>query len=117
MRSQKLDLTTRKTEEGKTIKVTVEVMSWLKEDFGHQGWDKLVIEETVSPGTSVMDLLRTIASKYPRFGQKAFANPNQDLLDYCAVIRNGTFISALADLNTELQDGDNIKLSPGFYGG
>ncbi|HEY81799.1 MAG TPA: MoaD/ThiS family protein [Dehalococcoidia bacterium] len=111
-----MDLTTRKTKEGQAIKVTVEVMSWLKEDFGHQGWDKLVIEETVSPGTSVMDLLRVIADKHPRFGQKAFAK-NQDFLDYCAVIRNGTFLSALADLNTELQDGDNIKLSPGFYGG
>jgi len=113
----KLDLTTRKTKGEPTIKVTVEVMSWLKEDFGHKGWDKLVLEETVSPGTSIMDLLRIIASKYPRFGQKAFGNPNQDFLDYCAVILNGTFLSAMAELNTELKDGDNIKLSPGFYGG
>jgi molybdopterin converting factor small subunit len=113
----KLNLTTGKTEERATIKVTVEVMSWLKEDFGHQGADKLVLEETISPGTSIMDLLHLMADKYPRFGQKAFGNSKQDFLDYCAVILNGTFLSALAELNTELKAGDNVKLSPGFYGG
>jgi hypothetical protein len=45
-----------------TIKVSVEVMSWLKEDFEHEGWDRLVFDQ-------------------------------------------------------ELKDGDNVKLTPGFYGG
>ena len=100
-----------------TIKVNIEVMSWLKEDFGHQNWDKLVLEETVSPGASIKDLIHLIAKKYPKFGQKALADPNQDFFDYCAVILNGSFLSNPAALNTELKEGDNIKLSPGFYGG
>ena len=98
-------------------KVTIEVMSWLKEDFGHEGWDKLVFEEAISPGTSIMDLLHTLAKKYPKFAKKAFADPNQDFFDYCAVILNGSFLSNPAALNTELKEGDNLKLSPGFYGG
>lgn len=92
-------------------------MSWLKEDFDHEGWDKLFLEETVSQGTSIIDLLHLLAKKYPKFGKKAFADSNQSFFDYCAVIYNGTFLSALAELNTELKEGDNIKLSPGFYGG
>ncbi|MFQ5997466.1 MAG: MoaD/ThiS family protein [Dehalococcoidales bacterium] len=100
-----------------TPKVTIEVMSWLKEDFGHEGWGKLVFQEAISPETSIMDLLHTLAKKYPRFAKKAFADPNQDFLDYCAVILNGSFLSNPASLNTKLKDGDDIKLSPGFYGG
>ena len=100
-----------------TTKVTIEVMSWLKEDFGHEGWDKLLFEEAISPGTSIMDLLQIMADKYPKFGQKAFADPKQDFFDYCAVILNESLLSAPMTLNTELKEGDNIKLSPGFYGG
>ena len=99
------------------IKVNIEVLSWLKEDFDHEGWDKLLLEETVSQGTSIIDLLHLLSKKYPKFGKKAFADPHQSFFDYCAVISNGTFLSALAELNTELKEGDNIKLSPGFYGG
>ena len=99
------------------IKVTVEVMSWLKEDFGHEGWDTLVIEETVPTGASIMDLLHTLAGKYSVFGKKAFAVEQKVTFDYCAVIWNGTFLADLAELDTELKDGDTIKLIPGIYGG
>jgi molybdopterin converting factor small subunit len=105
------------TKKEATLKVTIEIISWLKEDFDHEGWDKLILEETIRSGTSIMDLLHYLAEKYPKFGQKAFVNPAQDFLDYCAVILNGSFRSNLAALNTDLKEGDNLKLSPGFYGG
>jgi len=92
-------------------------MSWLKEDFDHEGWDKLVFEESVNPGASVMDLLHLLADKYSKFGKKAFADQNQNFFEYCAVILNGTFLSSANELNTELKEEDNVKLSPGFYGG
>ena len=100
-----------------TTKVSVEVMSWLKEDFDHEGWDRLVFNYEVAMGSSIMDLLQQLAKKYPKFKQKAFVDAKQNLLDYCAVIFNGTFLSSLQDLNTKLEEGDNIKLTPGFYGG
>jgi molybdopterin converting factor small subunit len=99
------------------IKVSIEVMAWLKEDFGHEGWDKLIFDQEVARGSSIMDLLQQLAKKYPKFRQKAFIDAKQNLLDYCAVIYNGTFLSSLHDLNTELKEGDNVKLTPGFYGG
>ena len=100
-----------------TIKVTVEVMSYLKEDFGHEGWDTLVIKETVPTGASIMDLLHTLAGKYSVFGKKAFAVEPKVTFDYGAVIWNGTFLATVAELDTELKDGDTIKLIPGLYGG
>jgi len=99
------------------IKVTIEVMSWLKEDFDHKSWDRLVFEEVISPRASIMNLLYLMAKKYPKFDQRAFADPKQDFFEYCAVILNGSLLSALADLKTELKGGDNLKLCPGFYGG
>jgi molybdopterin converting factor small subunit len=100
-----------------TTKVSVEVMSWLKEDFGYDGFGNLVLEETVNRETSVMDLTYLMASKYPKFGKKAFADPKQHLFDYCLVILNGNIISNPAELNKELKDGDTVKFTPAFSGG
>lgn len=100
-----------------TIKVTVEVMSYLKKDFGHEGCDRFVIEETVPTGASIINLLHTLAGKYSVFGKKAFAVESKVTFDYGAVIWNGTFLATLAELDTELKDGDTIKLIPVIYGG
>ncbi len=100
-----------------TIKVSVEVLSWLKEDFNHEGWDKLIFDQEIARGSSIMDLLRQLAQKYPKFNQKAFADSKNNLLDYCAVVFNGTFLSSLQNLDTKLKEGDSVKLTPGFYGG
>ncbi len=100
-----------------TMKVNVEVMSWLKEDFEHEGWDRLVFDQEITGNSSIMDLLQQLARKYPRFNQKAFIDSRHNLLDYSAVVFNGTFLSSLQNLDTELKEGDNVKLTPGFYGG
>lgn len=99
------------------MKISVEIISWLKDDFNHKSSERLVLEENVSPGTTIMDLLHVIAEKYPKFGQKAFGGAAQALFEYCIVILNGTFLSAPAELNTPLKEGDAIKFSPAFYGG
>ncbi|NQT05388.1 MAG: MoaD/ThiS family protein, partial [Dehalococcoidia bacterium] len=91
-----------------TVKVSVEVMSWLKEDFEHEGWDRLVFDQEITGNSSIMDLLQQLAKKYPRFNQKAFIDSKQNLLDYSAVVFNGTFLSSLQNLDTELKEGDNI---------
>ncbi len=100
-----------------TIKVSVEVLSWLKEDFDHEGWDKLIFDQEIAHGSSIMGLLQQLGKKYPKFNQKAFADSKNDLLDYCAVVFNGTFLSSLQNLDTKLKEGDSVKLTPGFYGG
>ena len=100
-----------------TIKVSVEVISWLKEDFDHEGWDRLVFNHETAPGSSIMDLLRQLARKYPKFGKKAFADPKQHLFDYCLVILNGNIVSNPAELNKELKEGDTVKFAPAFSGG
>jgi len=99
------------------MKVTVEIMSWLKEDFNYKGQGSLLLEEVVTPGTSIMDLIHLMADKYPKFGKKVFNGQRQELTDYCLVILNGSIVSALAELNTEMKKGDTIKFLPFFFGG
>jgi len=90
------------------IKVTIEIMSVLKDDFDYTSSDSLVLTEVVSPGTSVVDLIRLMSDKYPKFGKKAFDAQKQVLTDYCGVMLNGRFVSASAELNMELKEGDTV---------
>ncbi len=99
------------------MKISVEILSWLRDDFDHSSTEKLVLEEDVNQKTTIMDLLRKIAEKYPKFRRKAFGGTEQALFEYCIVILNGTFLSAPAELKRTLQEGDEVKLSPAFYGG
>ena len=99
------------------IHVNFEVMSWLREHFNYKGVDKFVIKETVPGGSSVMELLRMLAGKYPVFGKKAFSVKQTVTFDYCSVSLNGTLITGLPGLDIELNDGDTIKLFPHIYGG
>ena len=106
-----------KVKEQPTIKVSVEVVSWLKEDFGHDGWDRLAFDQEIPRSSTLMGLLQQLGKEYPKFRQKAFAEAGRNLLDYSAVVHNDTFLSSLQDLDIELKEGDEIKLAPGFYGG
>lgn len=99
------------------IKVTIEIMLWLKDDFDHESSGSLVLEEIVTPGTSIVDLIHLMADKYPKFGKKAFDDQKQALTDYCLVILNESIVTALAELNTELKEGDAVKFLPAFFGG
>ncbi len=97
------------------FEISIEVMSWLKEDFNHKTPGGLTLKEMVSPHTSIMELVRRLADKYPAFNKKTFAHKD-GMTEYCMVILNGRLISP-AELNQELKPGDKITLTPAFYGG
>jgi molybdopterin converting factor small subunit len=97
------------------FEIPVEVMSWLKEDFNHETPGGLTLTETVTPKTSILDLVRRLADKYPAFKKKTFEHKD-GLTEYCMVILNGRLISP-AELSQEIKPGDKITLTPAFYGG
>jgi len=100
----------------KTISITIEVLSWLKEDFNHKITDTVILKESIKPETSLIDLLRTLAERYPAFARKTFGHKD-GLTEYCMVILNGEIVSPLDLEKKTLQAGDVIKLTPAFYGG
>jgi molybdopterin converting factor small subunit len=99
------------------IKITLEVKASLRGDFGHDGMGAFTLEETVPAGYTVMESLRRLAGNYPIFRQKAFAVENKVTFDYCVVFLNGAVLHRLADLETELEEGDELMLIPNIYGG
>ena len=99
------------------MRIVIEVTSWLKDDFDYKDTGSLVLEEAVSPGASIMDLIHLMADKYPRFGRKLLNGQKQDWLGDCLVILNGGIVSASTELNTGLKEGDTITFAPAFYGG
>ena len=99
------------------IKVTLEAKASLGGDFGHQGLGAFILEETVPAGSTVMELLHKLSGNYPVFRQKAFAVESKVTFDYCAVFLNGAVLHRLADLDTELKEGDKVMLIPNLYGG
>ena len=62
-------------------------------------------------------LLNRVAGNYPVFRQKAFAVESKVTFDYCVVFLNGAVLHRLADLDTELKEGDKVMLIPNIYGG
>ena len=104
------------SDKSETINITIEVLSWLKEDFNHKITDTVVLNESVGPETSLMDLLRALAKRYPAFARKTFGHKD-GLTEYCMVILNGEIVSPLDLEKKTLQEGDVIKLTPAFYGG
>jgi molybdopterin converting factor small subunit len=97
------------------FEVPIEVMSWLKEDFGQKSPGSLAFRETVANGMTIMDLIRHLGGKFPIFGKKAFGQ-KEDMTEYCMVILSGRIISSV-ELSQELKPGDKITLTPAFYGG
>lgn len=100
-----------------TIKIIIEIMSWLKDDFDHKSPDRLVLEEIISQGTTIMDLIHFMADKYPKFGKRTLNIENQGLFDYCIMILNEDIVSTPAELNVKLKKGDIVKLVPTICGG
>jgi molybdopterin converting factor small subunit len=99
------------------IKVTLEPKAYLRGDFGHEGLGAFTLEETVPTGSTIMELLHRLAGNYPVFRQKAFAVESKVTFDYCVVFLNGAVLHRLADLDTELKEGDKVMLIPNIYGG
>ena len=63
------------------FEVPVEVLSWLKEDFGHRTPGAFAFSEKVTRGMTIIDLLHQLGARFPVFGKKAFAE-KQDLTEY-----------------------------------
>jgi len=99
------------------IRVVVEIVAWLRDYFDYAGEGRLVFNETITPGTTVMGLVRLLSNRYPKFGKEAFEEQGHELSGNIAVILNGDTISSPAELDSELKEGDVVTLLPAFVGG
>jgi len=98
-----------------SIRVTVEVVPWLTDYFGHGGQGRFRVDESVGPGTTILGLLRVLGQEYPLFGQAAFRG--EELSGHVSVMLNGRWLQPSYNLEHELKSNDRITLLPAFAGG
>ena len=95
--------------------VTVEVVPWLTDYFGHRGRGRLHLEERVVQGATVLDLMRNLATRYPGFAREAFSQG--ELGGHIAVLLNGRWLQPSYNLDATLESDDTVTLLPAFTGG
>ena len=98
-----------------SLRVTVEIVPWLTDHFGHKGHGRLRIEEAVPRGTTILGLLNSLADRHSGFRQVAL--PNGELSGAISVLLNNRWLQPSYNLDYQLQDSDTVTLLPAFTGG
>lgn len=74
------------------------------------------IELELAGGTTVSELLKALCSRYEGLCDEIFDSPGT-LKKYVNILKNGRNIYFLRDLDTVLDDGDDIVIFPPVAGG
>lgn len=98
------------------MKVRVEVIPWLADVFGGQQ-KSIAWEEDLDRETKVGDLLHSLATHQPKFGEIAFDAATGKFTAQVNVIHNDRLLQLPQEWDTPLQDGDSVILAPAFAGG
>jgi molybdopterin converting factor small subunit len=98
-----------------SIQVTVEVVPWLTDHFGHKGHGRLSIQKAVPQGSTILDLLRSLAQEHPAFERVTFNA--REFNQVVSVLVNNTWLQPSHNMEHRLNEGDTITLIPAFTGG
>ena len=97
------------------VRVSIEVVPWLTDHFGHRGQGRLRLEERLPRGATVLDLVHRLAQEHPTFAGEAFRHGQ--LSGHVAVLLNNRWLRPTHNLDTTLEPGDVVTLLPAFAGG
>lgn len=92
------------------MKIKVRAFASFREILGKE------IEIELKEGSTVRDLLETLASSSPKLSEAAF-NDSGDLLDYVLLMINRKRIDPLDLEGAVLKDGDEVAIFPPVAGG
>lgn len=92
------------------MRVTVKVFATLRDIMERE------TDVDVADGTTVSQLLQMLCDRYGKLRSELFDSPGV-LKPYINILKNGRNISFLKDLDTRLDDGDQIAIFPPVAGG
>lgn len=98
-------------------RVKVEILPGMGDAFERQWAGHPVLEETVEEGSTVGDLMRKLARRYPAFGEIIFDNETDSMSGNVAIALNDRLVEALEGPDTRVKDGDIIQLFAVIAGG
>ena len=98
-------------------KVKFEIRPWLSTLLDPEEAGILVLEENISEGITLRDLLRKLADEYKAFGDVFFDPNTGQPSSSVAIVINNMLMQSIAELDAELKDSDTITLLPFLDGG
>lgn len=99
------------------VSVRLEVLSGLSYVFAGKGSEPVAFDEEAEEGSTVGDVIRKLANKYPAFSDVIFDGRADMLSGQVIVVLNDRLLEALNGLDTRIRDGDVIRLFPVVAGG
>ena len=77
----------------------------------------LILDETIEEGTTIGDLMRKLGRENQAFGDVMFVSETDKLSGNVIIVLNDRVVEALKGLETNMKDGDIVKLLPVIAGG
>lgn len=98
-------------------KVEIKIFSWLGDSFPGNGVSHAALQESFADGATLLDLLRQLSSRYPRFGEVIFDSGTRRFYPHVNFIYRGKAEEGSRDLDRLLEDGDELIFVPYYAGG
>ena len=98
-------------------RIRLEILPGISDVLDSQGVGHLVLEETIEEGATIGDLIRKLGNEHQAFGDIIFDTKTDKLSGNVMIVLNDRIVEALKGLDTNIEDGDIIKLLPVIAGG
>ncbi len=102
-------------ERAATLRVPVEVVSWVTKLTGGDGTGRRVFEEAVTPGATVRSVLEGLSARFPEL--RAALWHGDELGEHIEVLVNDAVLGIAHTLDSRLGAGDRIALLGQYMGG
>jgi len=99
------------------VRVRLEILPGLSDAFGGKGLGPVVFDKETEEGATVGNVIRKLAAEHQAFGDIILDTKTDKLSGYVAIVLNDRLLEALKGLDTNIKDGDIIKLFPVIAGG
>ena len=106
-----------KTEVVSMVRVRLEVLPGLSEAFGGKESGPIIFDKETGDGATVGDVIRQLAAEHQTFGDIILDTKTDKPSGHVAIVLNDRLLEVLEGLDTNVKDGDIIKLLPVIAGG
>ena len=99
------------------VRVRLEILPGLTDAFDGNGLGPIVFDKEAEEGATVGNVIRKLAAEDRAFADAILDAEADKISGYVAIALNDRLLEALKGLDTNIEDGDIIKLFPVVAGG
>jgi hypothetical protein len=99
------------------VPVTVEITTWVTRLVGGDGTGSAVLEEPVTAGETVRDVLRRCSARFPQLHAALWDRSGAELGEHIEVLVNDAVLGVRHHLDSPVEGGERITLLGQFMGG